>query len=234
LPCQSPEISILTTLTTRAFGAKNYDSHWNKLQAIAEAITGSKSISLTYYSYGKKELSIRRVDPYDLWHSQETIYLIGYCHLRKDLRLFAVERIQHIEITEDGFEIQSGYSLDAFTRNRFRVMQEDKTVTVRIRFSADVTDYVKDRMWHPSQKVEQQKDGSIIFTVEAAGTTELLNWVLGYGPNAEILEPHSLRERAAKAVRKMTELYDEFPKRPATRDSRTLAGHKKSRILAKG
>ncbi|MCI0551203.1 MAG: WYL domain-containing protein, partial [Anaerolineae bacterium] len=219
--------------TSRAVGAKNYDSHWNKLQMIAEAIKDRKSISLTYYSYGKKELSIRKVDPYDLWHSQETIYLIGYCHLRKDVRLFAIERIQHIERLEESFEIRDGYSLDALTADRFRVMQEDEAVTVRIRFAVAVADYVKDRTWHPTQQVEQQPDGSIMLVMHAAGTTELLNWVLGYGPNAEILQPLALRERAANAIARMHQLYSETMKRPAARDAASPAMRKKIRGAAK-
>ncbi|MCI0605117.1 transcriptional regulator [bacterium] len=216
-----PAARTLTTITTRAVGAKNYDSHWNHLQMITEAIKARKSVSLTYYSYAKKELSIRKVDPYDLWHSQETIYLIGYCHLRQDVRLFALERIQHIEMTENGFDVREGYSLEALTTDRFRVMQEDESVTVRIRFAEAVADYVRDRKWHPTQQVEPQKDGSIILTIHAAGTTELLNWVLGYGPNAEILEPLALRERAARAIRKMDRIYNKMPKRPPASAARS-------------
>ncbi len=210
-----PAARNIQTLTTRAIGAKNYDPHWIKLQEIASAIKDKNSLTLAYYSYSKKELSIRKVDPYDLWHSQETIYLIGYCHLRKDVRLFALERIQHIDRLEDSFDVLDEYSLKVLTADRFRVMREDDAVTVRIRFAAAVADYVRDRTWHPTQQVEQQPDGSIILMMRAAGSTELLNWILGYGPNAEILEPQSLRDRAAKTIAQMNQLYVEGIKRPA-------------------
>lgn len=226
-----PAAKNMTRLTTRAVGAKNYDSHWNNLQVITKAIKDRRSISLTYYSYGKKELSIRKIDPYDLWHSQETIYLIGYCHLRNDVRLFALERIQQIETMENSFDVRDGYSLDALTADRFRVMQEDEAVTVRIRFAESVADYVKDRTWHPTQRIEHQLDGSIILVMNAAGTTELLNWVLGYGPNAEILEPLALRERAAAAIAKMHQLYSKTMKRPAA--TATPTARKKVRITRK-
>jgi proteasome accessory factor B len=209
-----PAARALKSMTSRAVGAKNYDSTWNHLQVITEAIKAGNSICLTYYSYAKKELSIRKVDPYDLWYSQETIYLIGFCHLRQGVRLFALERIQRTEMTENSFDIREGYSLEALTADRFRVMQEDEAVRVRIRFSDAVADYVRDRRWHSTQQVEQQPDGSIILMMQVAGTTELLNWVLGYGPNAEILEPSALRERAAKAIATMHQLYSETMKRP--------------------
>src|SRR5262249_54588748 len=108
-----PAAKNLTTMTSRVSGAKDYGSHWTKLQSIVAAIKDRKSLSLTYYAYGKKELSIRKVDPYDLWHTQETIYLIAYCHLRRDVRMFALERVQHLEVTEERFQVQDGYSLKA-------------------------------------------------------------------------------------------------------------------------
>jgi predicted DNA-binding transcriptional regulator YafY len=66
---------------------------------------------------------------------------------------------------------------------------------------------VKDRMWHPGQKVEKGKDGSVIVSFEAGGVMEIVSWVLSYGNNAEILEPRELRMEVIGIINEMAELY---------------------------
>ncbi|MCI0412380.1 transcriptional regulator [bacterium] len=207
-----PAVKDLELFSSGGTGRKDYSGQWSNIQILVNAVRTRNRISMTYFAYGKKELSARIVDPYDLWHAQETLYLIGYCHLRQDLRLFAVERIQHVEQLPERFEVRTGYSLNAFRQNRFRVMQEDATMTVRIRFSSEVSDYVQDRLWHPSQRFEKQADSRLVLTMETAGSTEILNWVLGYGPEAEILEPYVLRKRAITLAKRMLQQYQSVPK----------------------
>ena len=56
------------------------------------------------------------------------------------------------------------------------------------------------RIWHHSQKIEPQKDGSIVFSAEVAGTEEVKHWVLSYGNKAEVLQPQYLREEIANEL----------------------------------
>jgi predicted DNA-binding transcriptional regulator YafY len=53
---------------------------------------------------------------------------------------------------------------------------------------------VRRRLWHPTQKVHRV-EGGIELAMDVAGTTELASWILGFGDQAEVIEPHSLREQ---------------------------------------
>lgn len=66
--------------------------------------------------------------------------------------------------------------------------------------------FVKERRWHPSQRVVSKGDGTIIMSLEVAVTPELVQWVLGFGAEAEVIEPRGLQEElmsAADAVGRM-------------------------------
>ena len=48
--------------------------------------------------------------------------------------------------------------------------------------------YIRERTWHPSQKIEAEPGGSIILT------REVKLWLIGFGVEAEVLEPAELRD----------------------------------------
>jgi len=67
-------------------------------------------------------------------------------------------------------------------------------VKVRVRFAADIADYIREKIWHETQQIEAQNDGTIIFEAEVAGIDEIKFWILKWGAKARVLEPESLRE----------------------------------------
>jgi predicted DNA-binding transcriptional regulator YafY len=81
----------------------------------------------------------------------------------------------------------------------FKVIH-DKPVQVTIRFDKKAAGYIKEKIWHYSQKIEPQKDGSIIFSAEVAGTDEVKHWVLSWGTSAEVIAPEYLRQEIAQEL----------------------------------
>ena len=65
---------------------------------------------------------------------------------------------------------------------------------IKVWFHPDVAGYIKEKIWHESQRIQAQNDGSIIFEAEVAGTEEIRFWIMTWGSKAEVLEPTSLRE----------------------------------------
>lgn len=67
--------------------------------------------------------------------------------------------------------------------------------------------WIRERTWHPSQRITEQADGSLILRLTVAGEGDLMRWVLGYGSHVEVLEPGWLRERVAEEARRMARRY---------------------------
>ncbi|MBI4767203.1 MAG: WYL domain-containing protein [Deltaproteobacteria bacterium] len=68
--------------------------------------------------------------------------------------------------------------------------------------------YIKEKIWHEGQQLEPQADGSLIFEAEVAGIEEVKYWVLGWGPNACVLEPTVLKEEIRTQAAATLALYE--------------------------
>jgi predicted DNA-binding transcriptional regulator YafY len=71
-----------------------------------------------------------------------------------------------------------------------------------------VAGYIKEKIWHESQQIHSQPDGSIIFEAEVAGTDEIRFWIMIWGSKAEVLEPESLRQEIRIEAEKMVKRYE--------------------------
>jgi len=65
---------------------------------------------------------------------------------------------------------------------------------VRVIFSTGVARYIRERLWHPTQKFRERPDGRLEMSLRVADTLEVRRWILGYGPEAEVVGPSGLRE----------------------------------------
>lgn len=196
------ESSLQVGVKTR----KPYQRFQHTLGQIQDAVQHQQHINIVYYTMSRRERTRRRVAPYKVWFYDETFYLIGYCHQRKAIRLFAIERIENIEITQDRFEAPEGFDADRYMQASFGVFQGDP-VGIKIRFTPDTAGYIREKIWHPTQTLEPLPDGGLLFQAEVAGLEEVTWWLLRWGAGAEVLEPATLRQMVAHQVSAMATVY---------------------------
>ena len=191
---------------------KDYGRFKDILDGLNQAALERRRIEIVYHAL-KNEETVRKVDPYRIWFFEGTIYLIGFCHLRRDMRVFVLDRIKGLTTTNEEFEIPDSFDFDDFIGHGFRVMR-GRARPVRIRISPGWARYVGERVWHPSQKTRELEDGGIELSFEAGGLEEICRWVLGLGPEAEVLEPRELREMVKESLDQAREVYgDQAPPR---------------------
>jgi predicted DNA-binding transcriptional regulator YafY len=189
---------------------KEYSKFKEIINRVNEATQKKKSIDIVYYTMSRKKESKRKVDPYRIWFFNGTFYLIGKCHLRGEVRIFALDRIKILHLTKDSFVIPEDFNLDDFMRPSFGVFQGEP-IKVKIWFHPDVAGYIKEKIWHESQEIHPQDDGSIIFEAEVAGTDEIKFWTMSWGSKAEVLEPESLRDEIREEAEVILERYKKIP-----------------------
>lgn len=187
---------------------KPYAKFREIINRVNDAATNRKTIEIIYHTMSRKSTARRRVDPYRVWFFNGSFYLIGYCHKREEVRIFALDRIKMLHETKETFEVPGDFSLDEFMGQSFGVFKGEP-VEVKIWFSTEVAGYIKEKIWHEGQRIQQQDDGSIIFEVNAEGIQEIKFWVMSWGSHAEVLEPESLREEVRKELESMIERYGE-------------------------
>lgn len=172
---------------------KDYARFREIINRVNEAALEKKSVEIVYYTMSRRKEGKRKVDPYRIWFFNGTFYLIGYCHQRREIRIFALDRIKMLHQTKEVFEIPETFDFEDFMRPSFGVCQGER-VKVKIWFAPDAAGYIKEKIWHDTQEIVPQKDESILFEAEVAGTLEIKFWVMSWGSRALVLEPESLRE----------------------------------------
>lgn len=120
----------------------------------------------------------------------------------------AVERMRKVELLagEGGgfqkFIYPSNFRPDRYTEGAFGIIVEEKPTEVEILIhNAETEAYLRARNIHPTQKFIKRRDVATVLTMTVRGTTELQNWIFGFGPWLEVLKPHALREQVASLLR---------------------------------
>jgi predicted DNA-binding transcriptional regulator YafY len=177
------------------------------ITAINDAIMQRRSLDMIYFALKRKNRTKRLVDPYRIWFINGTFYLIGYCHLRNEVRTFALDRIRNIEITGRRFTIPDDFNFTDFLQGGFGAYCGGVPEKVKISFASEIAGYIEEKVWHESQRIIRNKNGSLTFEATVAVNEELENWVLSWGSKAIVLEPESLKARIGREVAKMAVFY---------------------------
>jgi proteasome accessory factor B len=126
--------------------------------------------------------------------------------LKKDIRIFAIDRIKMINLTGERFAVPPDFDADEFMKASFGVFQGQPT-HVKVLFTPNAAGYVREKVWHSSQKISERKDGSVILEVDVAGIKEIKHWILRWGSQAQVLEPDSLREEIRSEAAEILGVY---------------------------
>jgi predicted DNA-binding transcriptional regulator YafY len=181
---------------------KKYRDHHETIETLTKAISRSRTVQIRYFSASRNATARRSVDPYRLWYAQGALYLIGHCHLREDVRLFSVDRIRAITITNQPCQMPLGFEVDQYVANTLMVMR-GPPIHVRLRFDRTAAPWVRDREWHQSQRFEPARGGALVMTLKVADTPELVGWILSFGSRVKVLSPESLKRRVQEEAGKI-------------------------------
>lgn len=181
-------------------------------RVLAEGWAGRRVIEIEYdaaaYEPGKAT-ERRRVQPWAIEPSALThaLYLIGWDETRGARRTFKVERILGATLTPQTFDSDAGANVALEMLRAWDVIADEEPTDVVIRFVPAVAKRAAETQWHPSQELEQQPDGSLIWRGRVAGLREIRIWILGWGADAEVLEPVGLRESVADELSRAAAAY---------------------------
>jgi predicted DNA-binding transcriptional regulator YafY len=165
-------------------------------------------VEITYYTAYRDETIKRTIDPWRLVENQGAWYVVAFCHLRQDKRLFALHRIrEHRVVFDQKFEPPGTDNLNDWIESAFQLEHGDTPQQCVVKFNAVSTRYIKERTWHASQNIADEADGCCTMTFTAARLDEVKRWVLGFGASAEVKEPPELRRLVADEVQAAAQVY---------------------------
>lgn len=144
------------------------------------------------------------IEPSALTHA---LYLMGWDESRQARRTFKVERILTASLTPETFQVEPATVPARDLLLAWDVIADEEPIDVVIRFSPAVARRAAETRWHPSQQLESQSDGSLLWRGRVAGMREIRIWILGWGADAEVIEPAELREDVAVELRRAADVY---------------------------
>ena len=161
---------------------------------LTQAINGKKQVSMTYYTATRDAVSERTVDPLHLHNHRGIWYLIAYCHTRKEIRVFALHRIQSCRALKTKFNLPAHFDYRETLKHSLGIELNPRLTKVAILFDSYQARWIRERKWHASERQEPRPDGSLLLHLNISGLDELKRWVLSYGRHAQILKPAWLRK----------------------------------------
>ena len=177
-------------------------------QSVADALLKRRRLRIRHFNRHSGQTVERDVSPQRLIHYRENWYLDAWCHLRNDIRSFAVDAIESaVPLKEAAREIADA-DLDRVLAPGYGIFSGERVQWAVLCFSAERARWVGREIWHPQQKGSFQADGRYRLEIPYSDDRELLMDILRHGPEVEVLEPPALRDRIREAIAAMGRVYE--------------------------
>jgi len=162
-------------------------------EAVSESLQRGISLSIRYHRPGEPPGDPRIVRPYSFVLSGRDWMVLAEDQAAGQIKLFYLARIEGARSTGERYTIPRDFDADRFFRNTFGLFVGDaKPFRMRVRFSPEVSDEIRELQFHPDQKIERTKAGEAILEIPAQSIKEARRFVLPWGRDAVVLEPPEL------------------------------------------
>lgn len=184
-------------------------SGYEYLTDLIEAMRGSKVVTITYHGFWHDTTATFDLKPYALKVFRQRWYLLAGNVAFEDMRVYALDRIQDLEITDNSFKLPKGFDAENVFEPYCGVSLDDKkTERIRIKVFNNQAKYFRSLPIHKSQVEVETKDDYSIFEYRLKPTYEFEQEILSHGGDVEVLEPSSLREKIISRIKEMLWRYE--------------------------
>jgi proteasome accessory factor B len=173
---------------------------------VLDAIMQRKRLSLIYHTSGKETCDRREFDPYSLINNGGEWYVVGHCRNAKAERTFVLSQIRDPQMLDSFFAVPKEFSVSQYLEHGFGRMQVGTAPEkIALRISPPASAWIGRNAWHPSQKIAQAKDNTIILSMTCPVTDSMVRWVLQMGECVVVEKPESLRKMVKEKAQRVVE-----------------------------
>lgn len=171
---------------------------YDAMLVIASALRGPFRLVIQYQGTQDPEPLRRVIEPYGILLGTRHYLIARDTAKDASLRRFRLDRVGHVEITNEWFEKDKDFNLEAYAAQSFGSFHADAEVfRVTWRFSPGAAAIAREFEFHPKQEFVEQDDGGLLVTFEASGLVEMAWHLYKWGDSVEVIEPAALREMVA-------------------------------------
>ena len=166
------------------------------LSLLRKAIKARRTLEFDYIAQSTGRLSRQRVQPYGVLYGNRA-FLAGRTDWAEDVRLWRLANMSEARVTGETFERSPEFDLQRYAERSFGAFQEP-AVEVVLRFDAGVAGDAAAFLFHPSQSLAQNPDGSLTVRFRAGGLNEMCWHLFTWGDSVTVEKPVRLRRRLAR------------------------------------
>ena len=168
---------------------------------IFSALKNRHVLDFEYRPLQKTTWMTRRINPLHAVCQKGNWYVMGFCHDKKDIRVFNFSRMQNVTESKEKFDIPKDFNPDKYFDKEIGIwLSATKKYTVELLISAEIGTFALERSWNKNQKIEQREDGSVWVSFETTQLPEVKRWVLGQGKTVKVLGPDELIAQVKEEV----------------------------------
>jgi predicted DNA-binding transcriptional regulator YafY len=185
-------------------GVKVDDNVWTILFA---GLKNKKKVLMWYTAPGYEKPLKRTFAPYHVFCNNGQWYVIGHDSYSDDIRLFALHRIGNINQTDFVYSVPEDFNYKDYIDAPLGMFIDEEIHEVILLFSEDAAPYIREREWHPEQKIEENDDGGIVLTFRTRQLVSVLHWILSWGGAVKVLAPEKLVSMTKDSLNDALERY---------------------------
>lgn len=145
------------------------------LQKIHHACINFQSVEIHYKSLYTHEETIRTIDPHYFFYADGSWMLRAFCHLRNEMRTFALDRILALKKLGDYFLPRKVTPEDELS-STFGVWIGGRVYNIVLHFDKDCAPYISRKMWHSSQEEKTLPNGNLEVRFKVNGLHDIKHW----------------------------------------------------------
>ncbi|MBD3843143.1 MAG: WYL domain-containing protein, partial [Campylobacterales bacterium] len=179
------------------------------LKELEQALAEGYSVKILYHKSGEKQLNDRLVDPYRIIYWNNKWYVIGFCHLRNDIRSFRVDRIESLMLTENKFNRPENFSArDFFIKNLLPTMEDKEgIISLVINGEKSVLDDICQH-WFLGHYLQERTSYQAVFLLEKDMIHTYVPYlILPYNKSIKVIEPISLKKRIIEVLSELIKFH---------------------------
>jgi predicted DNA-binding transcriptional regulator YafY len=191
----------------KVLGMGSRKNSLDNFSEVGAALLKRNRLIIKYYAKGKDEETEREISPQRLIYYRENWYLDAYCHMRNDLRSFAVDGIRSAVLTNSKAQEVPDKECHEHFAESYGIFSGKATQRAKLRFTPEHARWVAGENWHGQQVGSFDKDGYFNLEFDFNQDPELVMDILKHGSGVEVIGPASLKNKVKAELEKTLKNY---------------------------
>ena len=174
---------------------------------VASALLIRKQLTIHYAGRDRDTKTERIISPQRLVHYRDNWYIDAWCHLREELRTFSIDRITYSLLVNIKTKDIDEDTLSKHYSSSYGIFSGAPDKTAILKFAVSVAKWVADEKWHPDQNGQFDIDGCYQLEIPYRDPRELIQDILKFGADVEVLQPKQLRDLIKEKIEEASLIY---------------------------